>query len=583
MNKNETKSKYKYFVPEARQVPDWYKNYNFELLDSMEKLEKVFENIKPHTYFMGFDTETTGLDFEKLELVGYSFCLDGKTTYYVPVYHFEYEHNLGEPSVEFIYKKMCEAKRVFMFNARYDMRVFEFRGYAEHKEELDKKRWKYVKYDMSKVPYYDVAVPVWLADTNKKLPSLKWASQWFLGYEQMHFDEVIEQAGNFFYLNPTKNPDVVYYAGADALCTYLLASVTLKYMVESRLAGKLDNAVLYPLMHYETEKLYLDGEKLEKMYEEATKEADRLEKEVYDMIGYQINLNSPKQVADAFSRLGIDTGVTTASGAMSTGIKVLEELPQDVVDKYPALKSFREYKRIYKLISSYIKVLLKEYKERGYLRASYKTADAPTGRLAGGKDGKNTYFSPVNIQSLPKPHVKYYDVYDLGDRTKFSKKENILLGYKFVPSEYDSKGEHIIPKDSNYLGQAEGMNPKLNTRDCVLPKMYADSDEDEFIYCTCDYCISPDTTIELESGEKVPLRYLEKHVGTKIKTPSGYKRVSDFRWTGKRQKCILKLKSGKEIICSPDHKFYVQDANGEWKWKRLKDINVKTDTVVEED
>ena len=43
MNKNETKSKYKYFVPEARQVPDWYKNYNFELLDSMEKLEKVFE------------------------------------------------------------------------------------------------------------------------------------------------------------------------------------------------------------------------------------------------------------------------------------------------------------------------------------------------------------------------------------------------------------------------------------------------------------------------------------------------------------------------------------------------------------
>ena len=139
----------------------------------MDELGETFKNCEPSKFYMSFDTETTGLNFEELELVGYSYCLDGKTAYYVPIYHFEYEHNLGEEAVEYIYNKMCEATKVFMYNARYDMRVFEFRGYKENKDKLKDKRFKYVKYDMSKVNYYDVAVAVFAADSNIPLPSLK--------------------------------------------------------------------------------------------------------------------------------------------------------------------------------------------------------------------------------------------------------------------------------------------------------------------------------------------------------------------------------------------------------------------------
>lgn len=487
MGKQEAKAKYTNFIPPHKKVENWYKNFNFVLIDSMEKLEGVFKDVKPKSYYMGFDTETTGLDFEELDLVGYSFCLDGKNTYYVPVYHFDYEHNLGEASVDFIYQKMVEAKKVFMFNSRYDMRVMEYIGYKDKKEELDKKRWKFVKYDMSKVDYFDVACAVWNSDTNIKMPSLKYASEHFLGFSQMHFDEVVENAGNFFYLNPSTNPDVAYYAGADALCTYLLVTATAKYFIEAKMAGKLDNAVLYPLMHFENEKLWLDKDKLDRMEIDARKEVDRLEKEVYDMIGYQINLNSPRQVAQAFSRLGIDTGERTASGTMATGMSVLNNLPEEVLNEYPALKSFVEYKKMYKLLSSYISVYQKEANSRGFLRGSYKNTDAPTGRLACGKDGKNHFFSPVNLQAIPKPHVSMYDVFDLGDRKLFRKKDNILFGYQFKMSQYDKDGNHIVPEDSSYIGMAEGMNPKFNLRDTILPKMYEDSGEDEFCYCTCDY------------------------------------------------------------------------------------------------
>lgn len=375
MANKEAKIDYKHWVGAVPKVDSWYKNFNFVLVESMEDLENIFKDKKD--YYLAFDTETTGLNFEEIDLVGYSFCLDGKTAYYVPVYHFQYEGNLGEESVKFIYERMCEAKKVFMYNMRYDARIMEYYGYKENKADLDKRRWMYAKFDMSKVDYYDVSVPVWLADTNQKYPSLKWSSLHFLGIEQLHFDEVIENAGSFFYLNPSENQDTVFYAAADALCTFLLATATVKYFSEGKYSAKFDNLMLYPLLHYENEKIWLDGDVLKNLYRVATERVDKMERDVYAMIGGQINLNSPVQVAQAFERLGIDTGERTSKGTMSVGIKILADLPKEYIEKFPALKSYINYKKTAKLLSSYIKPLMKEYESRGYCRFAYKTTEVP--------------------------------------------------------------------------------------------------------------------------------------------------------------------------------------------------------------
>lgn len=487
MGKQEAKASYKHFVPPARKVENWWQKFNFVLIESMDELKAAFSNWQPGKTFMSFDTETTGLDAEELELVGFSFCLDGKTAYYVPIYHFQYEHNLGEEAVQFIYDRMCEARKVFMYNVKFDARVFEYRGFAERKEELSKKRWLFVKYDMSKVPYFDVAIPVWLGDTNIKLPSLKWAATHYLGFDMMHFEEVTEGVTNFFYLNPSENKDVPFYAGSDALCTYLLVPATMKYFNESGLAGKIDNRMLYPLMHYEHEKLWLDKEKVDSLMVSVSEEVERLEKAIYDGVGYQFNLNSTAQLSQVFERMGVDTGERTATGLMKTGMDDLDALPDEVKKRFPVVEMFIEYKSLFKLMSAYVSVLKKEADTKGYLRGAYKTQQVPTGRLAAGKDAKNSFFSPINLQALPKPHVSMYDVFDLGDRNLFSKKENIIFGYKFVMSQYDDNKQHIVPDDPSYIGWAEGMNPKNNIRACITPKMYEDSGDDEFIYCAVDY------------------------------------------------------------------------------------------------
>lgn len=575
MANEKAKSDYKHWVGAVPKIENWYKNFNFVLVESMEDLESIFKDKKD--YYMAFDTETTGLDFEEIDLVGYSFCLDGKTAYYVPVYHFQYEGNLGEESVKFIYERMCEAKKVFMYNMRYDARIMEYYGYKENKAGLDKRRWMYAKFDMSSVDYYDVSVPVWLADTNQKYPSLKWSSLHFLGIEQLHFDEVIENAGSFFYLNPSENEDTVFYAAADALCTFLLATATVKYFTEAKHSAKFDNLMLYPLLHYENERIWLDGDVLKNLYIIATDRVDRMERDVYAMIGGQINLNSPVQVAQAFERLGIDTGERTSKGTMSVGIKILADLPKEYVEKFPALKSYINYKKTAKLISSYIKPLLKEYERRGYCRFAYKTTEVPTGRLACGKDGKNSFFSPINAQSLPKPHVKMEDVFDLGDRNLFSKKDNIIMGYKFVYSSYDEEGKHIIPDDPTYIGWVEGMDDDLNIRMAISPKMLVDSGDDEFLYC-----LDPKTSfIETKEFKYAPLFYIiEKLESGKIvhvKTPKGYRKITNYIHSGKKDAYKLVLKNGREIICSKEHSFMTDRG-----WLKLKDFTEDDSVIVDE-
>lgn len=501
MDKKSIKSSYKRYNPIAREDPEWFKRYEFILIKDMDMLRESFKDWVPGESYMSFDTETNDLDAEKLSIVGYSYSLDGKKAYYVPINHYNDQYNLGREGTDFIYERMCEAKRVFMFNSRFDVRVFEYIGFDAEKDA--NRIFRFINYDMERVKVFDVAISCWLADTNIKMPSLKDSALVFLGYRMQHFGEVTEGAENFQFVDPE---DCCFYAASDALCTYLLVGATMKYFQEASMAAKLDNKVLYPLMHYEQEKIWLDKDLLEKFVSEGEERLEELEKSIYSDLGYSINLNSPAQVSQAFNRLGIDTGERTASGYMKTGIHDLEALPQHIRDKYPTLDRFVEYKMLFKQISSYAKVLYKEAETKGYVRCNYKTQQVPTGRLASGKDSKNTFFSPLNTQSIPKPHVQMFYVFDLHDRSLFSKKQNIMMGFEFVPAKYDENKKLIAPESTNdrtYMGLAEGMQDRLNMRASYTPRILPTDGDDECVFINIDYAAQELRVPANLSGEPV--------------------------------------------------------------------------------
>jgi hypothetical protein len=312
-----------------------------------------------------------------------------------------------------------------------------------------------------------------------------------LGYKQLTFEGITEGEENFFFVDPKK---ACLYASSDSLCTYLLVTATAQYFKESGFAGKLDQNFIYPLMWFEQEKVMLDGSILTPYESEVKTRLEELEREIYKQVGYVININSPAQVSTAFQRLGLDTGVYTKTG-MSVGIKLLDQLSDSIKENFPVIATYTEYKKLYKSLSSYIKVLENEFKEKGFLRCNYKTQQVPTARLASGKDRKNSFFAPYNIQSTPKFHPAYYYVMDMHDRSLFNRKENTLYGYKFIPVKFklDTNGKktkEIISGRELYgrdcIGEIEGADPKLNLRRAFLPHPDGEN-PDDWVMCSIDY------------------------------------------------------------------------------------------------
>ncbi len=475
---------YRHFVNPVKEITNWPDRFTGKFITSMDELKALFVDFKPGETTLAFDLETSGLDPENSFIVGVALCLsyDSSVGYYVAINHCDDEFNLYDEGLDFIYSRLSEARLIFVYNAKFEIRFMEYHGYDKHNYDYKKKRLGFIKYDMSKVSYYDVSIGIHYADTNESMPSLKWASLHFLGFRQESFLEVLDDAVNFHYVDPK---GAVLYGASDAYCTYWLAHNTIKYYREGGRSGVIDNKLLYPLVHFENERIFLDGDYLESLARVAEIESDKLEKKVFDIAGNYYNLNSPPQVSEMFSRMGIDTGKRTKTGFMATGKDVLDSLPDHVREEHPLLDYYINFKQTTKILSSYIKPLIEEFGKKGFLRCNYMTQRVPTGRLASGKDAKNTFFSSYNIQSTPKPNPAYFHVFRSGDNDLFDREKNILMGYRFV-----QKGEEDPSHEEHeeYIGVAEGSDTYFNVRKAFLPH-FSDSGDDmgEWVWCSIDY------------------------------------------------------------------------------------------------
>ncbi len=437
-------AKYQPWVPKAPPSDLFPFAYNLECVKSIDKL---IELLSTPTNYMAFDTETTGLNAEKDDIVGYSFCLDGKSAYYVPVWH--YNFSLGDKALDLIYNKMCNTKSVAMFNMRFDTRMMEYHGYTtlfkqienndslteEQKEEQKLKLSKkpFIKYDMTKVKTYDVQAVVYLADTNVKYPSLKASEEWYLGWRGASFEQTVMSAKNenavvlktdketgtkqikemnFFYLDPE---EAYEYAAVDALGTYLLGEKLMPYFVEAGVSGILDVNCLMPLTRFENELTLMDTEKLKTYKVKLENKIKEVQERCWSAAGYEFNLGSNKDCTKVLKELNIDTGVRTKRGQMSTSKEAIAsclETLRKANPKDPAIQFLTDltnYGTYTKQKSSYIDNIIDMAESNKYhknrLRFSYKTTEVPSGRLAAGGDKKNQFFAAANIQNITKPHV----------------------------------------------------------------------------------------------------------------------------------------------------------------------------------
>jgi len=162
---------------------------------------------------------------------------------------------------------------------------------------------------------------------------------------------------------------------------------------------KLNNAynsyelpLLAILAQIEVEGIKIDVEKLRILSAEFGKKISELSSEVYALAGCEFNIASPKQLSEIlFTKLGLTSSKKSKkTGALSTGVGVLEELEEE---GHPIARKILEFRKFSKLKNTYTDALPEEINPKtGRIHTHLSTISTITGRLSS---------SNPNLQNIP--------------------------------------------------------------------------------------------------------------------------------------------------------------------------------------
>ncbi|MFA5421240.1 MAG: DNA polymerase I [Bacilli bacterium] len=128
------------------------------------------------------------------------------------------------------------------------------------------------------------------------------------------------------------------------------------------------------LAKMEIEGFPLDGQTLDQIGQQYRLKLESLSKDIYDLAGEEVNVNSPKQIADLlYNKLGL-----RGNRKDSTSVDALKRL----IDDHPIVSKILEYRKYAKLLSTYIDGLIAHIHGDGKLHAIFNQALTTTGRLS---------------------------------------------------------------------------------------------------------------------------------------------------------------------------------------------------------
>jgi len=385
----------------------------YVVVDSERALERMAAALRDAGGF-AFDTETTSTDAMLADLVGISASIRPGQAWYVPVghgsgaRHAAAEQDLsdlplfaeggGEQAVEAeeappadvgpqlaLATVIDRLKPVFAdpaiekyaHNASYDMEVLaqaagiEVRGVA-----------------------VDTMIAAWVIEPSSRSLGLK--AQVFnrLGLEMTEITELIGTGKAQITFDRVPIADAAPYACADADMTLRLVEPLKEMLVgleQWELYHEIEMPMVPILVEMEMAGVRLDAGYLEQMSAELDAEQQRIERQIYELVGHAFNLNSTKQLSEVlFEELDLPKqGIRKTQYGYSTAADVLELLQR----KHAVIPLILDHRQITKLKSTYVDTLPTLINPRtGRVHTSYNQTGAVTGRLSS---------SNPNLQNIP--------------------------------------------------------------------------------------------------------------------------------------------------------------------------------------
>ena len=323
--------------------------------------------------YISIDTETTSLNTQEADIVGLSFCYEESKAYYVPLAHFANE-NLPKEKVFEILKEGIKDKLILGHNLKYDLEIFAYHGL-----------------DITN-SLFDTLIAASVLASGKHGMKLDICAEYDLDYTMKPLVDLIGKGKNQITFDSVPVDDACFYAAEDAWAVLKLYH---KYKVDIKQSG-LDNLfsnieipLINAIKHIEMNGAFVDSVFLKELSINNSNNIEKLVKTIYEIAGYQFNINSPKQLAVLLFEDMEITPIKKTKTGYSTDASVLEELSKE----HKIADLIVQYRTLAKLESTYIKALPKLINPAsGRIHSSFNQVGTSTGRLSS---------SNPNLQNIP--------------------------------------------------------------------------------------------------------------------------------------------------------------------------------------
>ena len=168
------------------------------------------------------------------------------------------------------------------------------------------------------------------------------------------------------------NDIVLYDYTKENIKRYL--GVNEKYLMGS--LRRLEMPISVVLAKMERRGIGLDVKYLTALGNELSGQISKIQKDIYESVGHEFNINSPKQLGDVLFN---ELGVPTSGKKMSTQESVLN----GVIDYHPCIKEILKYREINKIYGTYVQPLLETAdSDNDSVHTDYKQTGTTSGRLS---------------------------------------------------------------------------------------------------------------------------------------------------------------------------------------------------------
>ena len=360
--------------------PPLGRHAEYDLVLTQEALDAWLGRLAGAPLF-AFDTETTGLDYMRAELVGLSFAVEPGAAAYVPVAH-TYPgapQQLDRAWVMARLKPLLEDpnRPKLGQNLKYDMSILArygvgMRGIA-----------------------HDSMLESYVLDSTATRHDMDSLAKKYLGHDTIHFQDIAGKGAKQLTFDQIPLEQAAEYAAEDADVTLRLHQ-ELWPRVEhepslSQLYREIEMPLVPVLSRMERRGVRIDAALLAAQSRDLAERIHALEQKAYAVAGRRFNMGSPKQIGEIFfGELGLPVVARTPKGAPSTSEDVMQQLA-DEGHELPRI--IVEHRGLAKLRSTYTDKLPQMVNpDTGRVHTSYHQAVAATGRLSS---------SDPNLQNIP--------------------------------------------------------------------------------------------------------------------------------------------------------------------------------------